>query len=351
MGRAILILTAIFFVVFGLIQVQTLEKRGEINGSNALDFKTTRANNRAMSGMEIAMRKLKNNASWRGPATLNIVGEEVIIEAVDYLANKNLPYGHLLVKSYVQVAARQDSSQALVHRGGIYPKIYSAIGFYSDTVAFNAEGKSFEISGDDTNLDGTNGSAGSLYGIKTTNTAAYDSIYNELKNVGPDQTDNVTGTGGTPSMTVDSDMSAENMDQLVNNYLNNADNVIGDGDYGSLTLGTDDAPEITVIKKDATVKMSGSGSGIFLVREGSSLKLTGDFTYHGLVLNQGEWGQNSGNVKIYGAWIFGSNSSSYQSLELNGNVKIFYSTEVLSMIESGLTGDLDYNYTILSYYE
>lgn len=352
MGRSMIILTSLLLVVFGIVQINTMKDREQTQKSNVEVFNETRANNKAMSGMELAIRKLKDDGNWRGPTTVTMGGQDVILEAVDYTMNSNLKYGHLFVKVHAPVNERYDSTRALVHRGGVMPSIYSSLGFYSDSLAFDASGKAFEISGHDRNLDGSAGKGGSMHGIKTTNQDAHDTVYDELKNASPDQTENVTGEGGVPSMTVDENMETEELSKLIGQYYDNADAFYSEGTYSSQTMGTDDKPEITFIDSGATVEMGGgSGSGILVIQENANYKLTGDFTYHGVIINQGEIGQTNGNVTIYGAFIFGSNSSSYQSLEINGNVNIYYSTEVLEMIESALASSMSHNYKVLNYYE
>ncbi|GEM_PF-7017751 len=352
MGRATLILTTLFMVVFGIIQINTMQDREQAAESNTEKYNKTQANNLAMTGIELSIRKLINNGSWRGPSTLTISGTDITVKAIDYTMNSSLSYGYMIVKAYTPVNNGYDSTRALVHRSGVMPPIYSSLGFYSDSLGFNASGKAFEISGQDHNLDGTQGPAGDLHGIKTTNQDAHDTVYDELKNASPDQTGNVTGEGGTPSMSVDQSMNTGDLNKLVNEYMDHADAHYSDGNYSSQTLGSDDSPEITIIDSGATVEMGGgSGSGILVIRENANFKLTGDFNYHGLVLNQGELSQTSGNVTIYGAFIFGSNSSSYQSLEINGNVNIFYSTEALSIVEEALASTMDQKYKIVNYYE
>ncbi len=124
------------------------------------------------------------------------------------------------------------------------------------------------------------------------------------------QTGNVTGSGGTPSVqdaTQDvRDNPNPDAEKIFDGaYLVNFANAIaGVADYtykdgtslsgDNIVLGTPDDPKITVALGDLDLNGSGNGAGIMIVR--GTLDVGGSFTFDGVILVLGE-----GEIRLHGA--------------------------------------------------
>lgn len=191
------------------------------------------------------------------------------------------------------------------------------------------EGNAFAISGNDTNVNGSAGPGRPVSGIATTDQALVTNITNSLTS---NQANNVTGTGGTPSVRVVTSFP-QTVSQIADSYLSNPHIDLPGGHYsGNETWGTDANPQITRITGDAEINGTISGSGVLIVD--GELEIEGNFTFHGLVIVRGHELKMSGNTKIYGMVMMAEPTTEEQEVEVKGNAGISYSSQALGWVDA-----------------
>ena len=108
-------------------------------------------------------------------------------------------------------------------------------------------------------------------------------------------------------------------------------------------LGTDGDPKITYVEGSLQLRGRSSGTGILVVN--GDIAVRGNFDFHGLIVVTGAAyffdAEARGNTKIHGAIIIGnpvSDPYENESLDLRGNVDIWYSSEGLDLAEQAMQG-------------
>jgi hypothetical protein len=201
------------------------------------------------------------------------------------------------------------------------PDITSAIYVSVNNLALNLNGN-IDIDGNDTNMDGTPGSAPSLPGIGVDNAADSTLIVDDIKNRIAYA---IKGLGGSPSVkTVN---NTTNWLALTENYIFAADYNLPSGTYSTGSYGTMSDPKITYA--NGNVHFSGSSEGYGILVVNGDITLSGNFIFKGIVI---AYGQSSietktvGNAGIYGSAIFiGENID----IHATGNAKFFYSNQAI----------------------
>jgi hypothetical protein len=224
---------------------------------------------------------------------------------------------------------------AYVGRGGFGLGATTLPGSAASSTETNFSGDSFTINGSD-NCN----AAPSVPGIAVTDPALATEISNSTTSDGglaSDQMDNVTGTGGTPSVAVISPLS-QTVSQIADGYLALPHTDLPGGNYsGNSNWGTASTPTITRVTGDAQIQGTIEGYGVLIVD--GALDIAGNFTFHGLVIARGNVQvQITGNAGIYGSLLIKESTAQDAAYELDvrGNAHIRYDSCALAAADGWL---------------
>jgi len=353
MGKALLLICSGLVILFGLIQVDVQKRQGDMIKRSATAANTAQARNMAHEGVDIAIQKLESNPGFRNnyqPWQVTLDHGTASVQFIDYTTDDSLTYRQLILVS--KSGLDNDSAKVVtkIEKIGGMPKVPSAMGFYTDTVSFNANGSAFAINGNDTKIDGTAGYGKSLSGITVTGSDAQTTITDAMNS---NQQNKVTGSGNyTPNILYNSNLTNTSLKNDVQKYIAQADTTYYAGTYDGTQFGTESNPQITIVNGDITVGGTSGGYGIMIVENASKIDVTGDFTFNGLIYMQGGMFQSKGNIYIYGSLQFGSTSSTkFSGAQVSGNVHVNYSTQAFQKVENGMPHKFSIRYVKLKSYE
>ena len=225
---------------------------------------------------------------------------------------------------------------AYVGRGNYGLGAVSVPGSPADKTETGFSGDSFTINGND-----SCNAAPATPGIVVTDSALATEITNNTTTDGglePGQMDNITGVGGAPSVVTISPLS-QSVSQMAQAYLNVPDHpptVLEGGNFSSNSAwGTSSSPRITRITGNTQIQGTIEGYGVLIVE--GALDVSGNFTFHGLVIARGDIQvQFTGNAGVYGSLIIGESTTLDSNLELDvrGNATVRYDSCALAAANS-----------------
>jgi len=353
MGRALLYIILGLISVFGLTEI-TLHNRESMMLDQVIDyFRDSQVRNYADSGIELSLVQLAGDALWDDGIDDETIGNgDVSVTVSNYQTNSTLAANVIQLMSVATYHGQTDTVYAKVTISGGIPPVPSPMGIYSNNLNFNVSGNSFVVDGNDTNPDGSAGTGDALPGISVGGSSAYSNVTGSLSS---SQADNITGEGGTPSVAQDTGLTYSALDSYVQQYVDNYDQLItGTSTLNNQVLGTTDDPQITVIDGDISIS-STTGAGILVVENGGSLRITGSFTFTGLIILLGDTTFEAdiyGNTHIYGSILFGATDPAATfDLDLRGNVNINYSSQAIDGLNLSLLDQVGSTMSTVSYYE
>lgn len=195
-------------------------------------------------------------------------------------------------------------------------------------IQFN--GNAFVIDGNDYLMDGAS-LAGNDAELGIACTGDPDYIADQLSS---NQTDNVDGSGGEPSIGT---VATIDLQEYIDQYKNAASITFSGGEKYGGDLGTPE--DMTVTYSNGNLELTGGsvGGGLLLVE--GNLVIKGSFDYTGIIIVTGQvifrggGGEKRviGTVLCEGDFIDGSNNNT-EDLELSGTVDILYSSEAQSQV-------------------
>jgi len=353
MGRYLLFICSGLVIILGLVKISTQNRQTELIKRSANAANRAQARNMANEAIDLTLQKLDNDPAWRNgyqPWSVTLDHGTASVKIIDYTTDTSLTYKQLKLISTSKLNKNSAKVITKVQEKYGLPYVPSAMGFYSDTLSFKANGTSFVINGNDTKLDGTAGYGQPVSGISVPGTKAYNTISDAMNQ---NQSNQITGAGGTsPNIKTDPSLSPKNLEQNAQKFLNNADTTYYAGSYTGTQFGTASHPKITVVDGDISVKGTSGGCGIMIVQNASQLTLGGTFTFDGLIIMQGGMFQSSGDVYINGSVQFGSTQSTeFYGAQLSGNININYSTQAFQKVEGGLGKKLGMRFQKIKTYE
>jgi hypothetical protein len=337
MGRGLIIICTGMVFVFGMIQLSISNRHNAEAGINIEYANSVQSRNYAASGMELAVNELLQDFDWRPadrPWVRNFDNETVRIWVDDSSTDGAVAAGHVRITAECSMGRSTAVVNGSMSGGGKLPYIPAAMAIYSDDVLFNAAGAAFSVNGNDF-VNETD----PVYGVAGGSTNVVDKIAYAISAAsGPDQTENIKGIGGTPSLAEVPNMNEE-LKLLIEYYEQLA---IAQGTYltgnqslsGNGKLGTQDNPQITYIKDKLTMTGNSSGAGILIIGPGAELVMTGGGNAHnfnGLVIVQGN-ARIGGNMKVYGSMLFGGNTPSV-SIDLLGHIQVNYHSRNINRLD------------------
>lgn len=222
---------------------------------------------------------------------------------------------------------------AYIGRGSFGLGAVSMPGSPANNTETDFSGDSFSINGND-----SCNAAPPAPGIVVTDSALATEITNDTTTDGglePGQMDNVIGAGGIPSVVTIPPLS-QSVSQMAQAYLDLSHTVLDGGNFSSNeTWGTSGSPRITRITGNAQIQGTVEGYGVLVVE--GSLDVSGNFTFHGLVITRGDIQvQFTGNAGLYGSLIIGESTNLDPNLELDvrGNATVRYDSCALASADS-----------------
>ncbi len=201
-------------------------------------------------------------------------------------------------------------------------------------------GNSFQINGNDNNLDMTPGPGSPVYGI-----AIDGSRSDVVSQLAGQQRDNVVGAGGWPSVTTWAPSSATWLADTIAalspfasvNFTNYDRTYTGN-------LGNWQTGEIFITHSQGTLRIGGGGIGAGVLLVDGDLELSGDWDYVGYVFVTGRVRVvgGGGRQTLKGAMFVGGDiqqaiSGGLLTTLVGGNINLIYSTAALNLVRTALT--------------
>ena len=216
----------------------------------------------------------------------------------------------------------QRSIQARLHREGVFSP--GAIYLPNENISTSFSGNSFLIDGHDKNLDGSPHPSGDAPGIGTSTTSAANSVTSSLS---AQQANNVVGSGGIPSVQMNSGPSASRLqNSIIPRMLSQPGIVTNPALSGNDTFGTISNPQITHFTGNVTINGSLSGAGILIVDQG--LTINGNASFTGLILVRG----TTAITAVQGsATLLGSLWTTDLTLTVSGTASVTYSSQAMAL--------------------
>jgi hypothetical protein len=249
------------------------------------------------------------------------------------------------------------------------PGAVNLVGGYATSFtgnSFNVDGRDYKIGDAENNPTGTHAA---LEGISLNDvpnlTTGVDAIKSSLDS---NQTNNVQGAGGTPSVGSSTLMSktilrefADSMKMSADTLLTNPPDLAGNSGSDNCVmigtqntcLGTLTAPKLTYISvtDGNAFEVRGNISGVgILILDGNSLVFKGDVNWTGIVIvlgqNVGFDDMGGGHTQnIRGGLLVGEYADTNTSLDLllKGNPKLLYSQEAIDKVTNYLVNKKKYS--------
>jgi hypothetical protein len=224
------------------------------------------------------------------------------------------------------------------------PNIASATYIADQNSQIGFSGNTFRIAGEDHDLS-ANQVDGAVTGIGIPGYAGFLRDQIDAKHY-----DNITGLGGTPSIT---EVEELDLQDLVEEGARSANVVMDPETVTSPTnddpWGTIDAPAI--LYSPGNVKISGGakGSGIMIIN--GDVEISGSFEFHGIMIVRGEVRFTGGGdiQRVLGALVVEEGITTGDetgSVDMRGNVEVLFSNEAITRVLQSFA-----TYTILNWRE
>ncbi len=336
MGKVILILSIGISIITSLLIIN-LNKNSDIGLDGTINsFKNTQARLIANSGVEVYLEKLRrdktligeflNNNLMNGTYDIYIYGDDSLltIKSIGHYQDVN----HTTI-----VTAKRD--------GVILPNINSAVYVSTSNISLKLNGN-IDINGNDHDISGSEIPGPALPGIgvdsPTDSAFIVDNIKSKISKA-------IQGAGGAPSVKVVQDTT--DWLSLTENLIFAADITLSSGTYSTGSVfGTFSEPKITYASGDIHFSGSAYGYGILIVN--GNLDMSGNFTFHGIVITYRQSTvetKTTGNSGIFGSAIFVGNSVEMQA---TGNAKLYYSSQAINNVKIKIKSS---RFRILSWWE
>ena len=370
MGRGLILFIVGMFIIMGIFNFASQNRLTSSSEDMVSQVHYTMASAAAMSGLELAGQQIvltgfdnfneDNNfvfSSEEGTGTVSMTrnGNDIVLVSSSSVEGVNA----VITGEYELV------------RGGVIPDLEGALGFYNKDFSFTIKGGAFTISGCDyipPSSEPVQGSCDDKYGIVTDSQTNINRIIAELgnnqidnvKGKEPEDPDGVASIGlTTPPGDDGRDITHELIDELkplanrtITDKFDIRENQNRDA-IGTppLSDGTPGNPQILVVGSGGTLDINlntqNPGYGVIIVEDGGTLDLTGVLSFEGLIIVQGKANFTRGNLKLYGAMLYGGkkpeividdNPDADSSVNLGGNVDILYSSKVLNNLDNNFSG-------------
>ena len=347
MGRALLIITLGSFIILGIIQRAVTNRQFTMTEGNIEAFMVNHAQNATGSALELAINRIIYDDSWGdAPQTweyeLSDMLVQVQIDDHDVDPTRIQPT-ELRVTAQTQIENRTVRSFAFLNRNTAnLPNLTGAVSVYGENsrIRLDGVGAQLKIDGNDTHpydfiTDELDTNIAGIASVTDSTT-----LFSEISGAAS----NKIFYDGEPDYDHNEELDQKEIEDLYNEYVEIGTPYAADGN-----LGTDESPVINVIDGQASLGGSDFGSGVLVITPDSELTISGNFTYHGLILVAGKL-EITGTPNIYGgvllmdSGLFEDPISLIQDPDedqatLSGTPGIIYSSWVLGNLRRYLTGN------------
>lgn len=336
MGKAVLLIAIGMSLIITVLIINLNANTNNGVDSTVNSYNTTKARLIANSGIEVYLEKIRRDKTLKGNFYNNSLMDgdyDIYIYGNDSL---------LTIKSVAHFEDASHTSVAYAKRDKItIPDVNSSVYVSSSNISLNLNGN-MDINGNDHDINGSLVPGTPLPGIAVDQPS--DSAY-IIDNLKTKITNAIQGDGGAPSVSVATD-STDWM-SIAENYIFAADITLPTGTYSDGTvLGTATDPKITYAEGNVNFTGSAYGYGIMVVN--GDIALSGNFTFHGIVIAYGNstiTTKTTGNSGIIGASIFVGQSVDMQA---TGNAKLYYSSAAINNAKTNIKSS---RFKILSWWE
>jgi len=337
MGRAMLIICAGLLISMGFISINT-SNTGKMLTQQTVNYaEYTMAKNAAHTAIQMATQKINKDEDWplnhhseETAWVTTVQGLEVRLhtdyEDNDYWTTQE--HDKLWFYSRAQLGA--EFGNRIVEVRSHYRKrpFYELVPEFTGAIQLPTGYNSFSVSG---NAHGINGIAEHCDENKPPITVSKQEYKDNLP-------DDLNTNGG--EVLVDPTLSYEPTDELIERLENSGNAITVDSDFGT-NLGTADNPGIFFV--EGNVKLSGQqkeGYGILVIRsnngfewedggndEESSLDVSGNFTFNGLVIFENAFNfDGRGTPTINGSVLIGNTEGNEGTMDIDyrGNINVNY---------------------------
>lgn len=324
MGKSVLLITIGLSMIIGFFILKLNANSKEGLSVTVHQFETTQARLISNSGIETYLEKMRRNKTLSGSFL------DRPLFGGSYDIHISGPDSALIITSVGKFDTVTHLSIVNAKRSLIeLPPIYGSMYVSSSNLALNFNGNML-IDGNDTNPDGTAGSATPVPGISVDSPNDSTFVVNDLK---PKITKDILGLGGTPSVRTVNDLLDWN--EVTQNLIFAADITVPGGTYTDpMIFGTTTEPKITYVTGNVTLTGKCDGDGIMVIN--GNLSMAGQFTYRGIMIVYGQSTIDTkiaGNGGIYGSTILVGQSVSIQA---TGNSSFYYSSQAIQNAQDNL---------------
>jgi len=350
MGRALLLITLGTFVVLGIIQRAVNNRQFTMTEGNIETYMVNQGRNATGSGLDMAINRIvynydnnwessfnSNNALWTFPI------DEMNVEVfVDDENHPDVGPRFLRIRSEFQLENRRIQSIAFLERGSLnLPELDGALTVYSKNSNIRINGSPLKIVGQDT--DYRTGQIIEDASHKPAISAPIENPEDWTSNSGwitINGQDRTVFTGEPDQFSYNPDLDGTEVRDLIDELMKPGVGTIYDG---AGTMGTLENPQITVF--DGSIKNlanNAQGAGILVIPPGVEIKMPGGLDFYGLIISAGQF-DFGGNVNVYGGMmmsdeaLFEFDADAPESV-IFGTPTLYYSSEILEMIENRLGG-------------
>ncbi|MFO8028884.1 MAG: hypothetical protein R6U28_03410 [Cyclonatronaceae bacterium] len=347
MGRALLIITLGSFIVLGIIQQAVNNRQTTMTEGNIEAFMVSHGQNATGSALEMAIHRVMYDNSWgSAPLTWDYELDDFIVTVAvdDHDADPTaIQANELRLTSTLQLQNRTIRSFAFLDKGSVrLPEMLGALSVFgpNSRIRLDGVGAQLKVDGYDTNPEGVSAElGGNLPGI--TSITSEEDLFSQISGAASNKIFyDGEHEGESMPFRHDENLDAATLQELYEEYLE-----IGTP-IDKNNLGTDNNPVISIVDSDTKLGDEPFGSGIMVIKPDVSLEITGNFTYHGLIIVGGKL-EIAGTPSIYGGVTLMDTGAYEEALiqdpdddhvEMSGTPGILYSSWVMNNLAENLTG-------------
>ena len=324
MGRPLIIIVGGLIVIVGLAQLGAWQRIDVLNQMNVNQYQETQLRNKAMGGLDLALRMNNIEGADQSEieqATLSRGNVSVDLSVTTSDEESSLSDGQIrIIATATNSNEQSHQASAIVERGQTtVPTPDAAFGVYDEGSMIDIRGNP-TISGEDDDGDDH------LPGVVSWR----------------DKDDVIEGRGGAYELkgepdefVKDQDLNDDQFEEDYQHFLNVGRPFSHESNYGTLNQ-----PSVMIAQSD--LEFTGGEetmSGIMVVPEGVTLRISGNFEFHGFILSKGTIDMGGGgNVDIYGGIMVGGNDGEAEidAEEIFGNVTIQHRGSVRENLENNM---------------
>lgn len=309
MGRSMLIICAGLLVVLGYVFVGMAGTAQTMNMRNVGSYNATVAQNSALSGIQIAIRKYnESNETWTGPEEVTL-GDTDLTLSLQHAATDTI--------KITSEARYRGAEHTVISTYDISKKLQLVPEFNG---ALSGVGSNENIE-----FKNSNGKV-HFNGIPPEGTPCPDKPGFTVQNAGMvDKYDEMSEIAGNPPVAVDNSTNFEDIADLIEALAPNAINLESKDDISSTE------PGVYFINDYINLSGQVTGYGILVIRNNgildiaSELTVAGQFEFNGLVIfENGSDFKGAGQAQINGSILAASDGTSTFNIQANGNLEAQY---------------------------